>query len=308
MDIIYNIIKNINNTHTYICYYNKSYNTIICHKTLTNIIVLNIKLSTIYLYNICNFDIDNDIIYILKYDICTLNIGYNIVSNNASGSEKKMVEFCQNTYNGGWNDTISKCTSNAIDFIKKYDIIGLQEVNPLYTLEIIKQLDTHEVYIMNELMIIVKQNMFGQGNIINEITKIGPKGLERGMMAVYFKNPALLLINLHAPHIHNIDKELIYRLEQLDNVLDNNIILKRIIIMGDFNDGQKLLLNTEINFRGIISKQKIKSKTCCFDVDYILNGDYIFDNALYSYELNTYEKLRYKIPLSDHDPAMLKDI
>lgn len=284
-------------------------NKIIIDKSLTPLITINLDLLTPYIYNIINKDPYYDIIYILKYKICTLNMGYNIISNISQGSEKEMVDFCKNIYNGGWNDdkNISLCTSNAIDFISNFHIIALQEVNPKYHSTIISNLKDHNVYLINELAIVVKNGLFGNGTIINNISTIGPPGNERGLLIVYFPGPCLLIINLHAPHIDNIDKILLDKLIDIDNILDNDIILKRIIILGDFNDGNKLLQNSTISFRGFKLIQKIITKTCCFDVDYQVYGDYIFDSSNYSYQTDSYEVKRYTIPLSDHDPAFIID-
>src|SRR5207253_2517544 len=84
--------------------------------------------------------------------------------------------------------------------------------------------------------------------------------------------------NLHAPH--NIDLKSMIELTCQDiNLM--KYVPDRVIIVGDFNDGNGQLLKKSINAFGKeirIPQGNIVPKTCCTDAGYKFVGDYILDS------------------------------
>ena len=251
-------------------------------------------------------------------NIISFNLGYNIMSNKAIRSERKQVLNCQRKYNGGWYDdekTISTCSHNAAELISKFDIFGLQEINPINqeTFErTVQQLNMNANYdfIGHEIIIGYNKKIFGLCLLIyNDKIPMNKEAKDRRhIQMIWFGKFQLLFINTHAPHHIDLKTELkhIFR-----NVEKNNpdIIPKRIIMTGDFNDADNQLINVELSFYGLMLRIPSKNivRTCCTDVDYVYAGDYIFDshieNTIY-YGLPK-EYVRNEIIMSDHDPIVL---
>lgn len=255
-------------------------------------------------------------------NICTIisyNLGYNIVLNQIRGSEYKMVERCQQEYNGGWKiqKKLSQCSANAFDFLanSKADIIGLQEINMElwpYLKQYYNNLTNNKFEYFIGINTILGSNMdiMGKGiQVISEHFYIGEKD-KRGMIAIFYPKYGYLIINIHMPHNMEIIDSINERINKyIESKIDGQLV-KRIIIMGDFNDGKQ-----EINSNTFISgfNKKIRLPkfplplTCCNDVNYIFSGDYILDSNL---DLNIYFGIpplyeRHNPLISDHDPVIL---
>ena len=260
-------------------------------------------------------------------NIICFNLGYNVILNQVYGSEKSLVSKCQKEYNvkgrEGWNkkNILSQCSANAMKFLEdnNADLFGLQEVPPNKWVNLQNYFDN----IINKKFeyfigygIIIGSNLEKLGNGI-QITPtnfyIGTSD-KRGMMAVFYPNRGWIVINAHLPH--NIDIVKLMN-ERIKNYIEPYLIqigygskdVKRVIIMGDFNDFQGNMNNKYITAFG--KKVQLPNfdipLTCCDDTNYKFPGDYILDT-----DLNTDiyfgippSYVRYKPLMSDHDPVML---
>lgn len=241
--------------------------------------------------------------------ILTLNLGYNVMSNQPVGSEAILVKACQTAYKGGWKDTskqISACTYNAAQLISKYTLFGLQEVHATYAPQLIRtiqQLNPNAKFRFipgSRLLVGFDENVTGEGIAL---TPIEHKLVDRGLQAVWFPKLGLLFINLHAPHGIDLISEIKKSVAQI------KINPKKVIMVGDFNDYTGFLRNKSIDLFGFqLRIPKYSPPTCCADSGYAYPGDYIFtshyNNEYYGYP----EGYTRGSPLiSDHDPIVLED-
>lgn len=256
-------------------------------------------------------------------NIACLNLGHSIMSNLISGSEAIAVQKCQISYpkNEGWYDSnkqISMCTFNAVEFLSDYDLFGVQEINNKYKKAFIDTLKSLRKYKNFEFLsncyhdntsIIAgyDKNILGQGIQLTNNLKLSSKDDDRAIQFVWFNKHSLLFINLHAPHDINLKKEI----ESVCNKFKLLVKPSKIIMVGDFNDGEGQILNECINIFGMELRIPLNNEipnTCCADANYDYVGDYIlttdYDN----------ENLYFGLPLnydretnlySDHDPVVL---
>lgn len=256
-------------------------------------------------------------------NIVCLNLGHSIMSNIISGSEAIAVKKCQIAYpkNKGWYDSnkeISMCTFNAVQFLSDYDLFGVQEVNNKYkkvfidTIKLSRPDRNFEFllsYYHDKTSIITgyDRNILGSGIQLTNNLKLSSENDDRTLQIIWFKKHSLLFINLHAPHNINLKQE-------IEKICNNLILLvkpSKIIMVGDFNDGEGKILNQSINIFDMELRIPLNNeipKTCCSDAnynyvgDYILTTDYGNENAYfglplgYNRETNLY---------SDHDPVVL---
>jgi hypothetical protein len=266
--------------------------------------------------------------------VASLNLGFNVMSNNVKGTEGVFVNLCQLKYPkyNGWlsnNKDISVATFNSALFLSDYDLFGLQEVNldfqkpfqdKIKDFGLLKGKNYKFISSMyfDKWLVTIGYDEIKMGKMI-PITpngfKIGEKQ-KRGMQAVYFPYHQLLFINLHAPHNINLIKELKEKCSNIMNrfieIFGNINIINRILMSGDFNDDQEVLLKTPITIfnkkLGIPGYVNYIPRTCCEDSGFIYFGDYILDSNY------TNDNIYFGLPLnynsdihlfSDHDPVVL---
>lgn len=252
--------------------------------------------------------------------IACLNVGYNVMANVVSGSESKFVEKCQDYYpkNNGWSNSekkMSMCSFNAAKFLSDYDLFGIQEVNSKYKekfLNVIKEtsMDKRFEFISSiyhgktYITTGYDRDKIGTGILISE-QKINSKTDSRVIQFIWFEKISLLFINLHAPHNINLK----YEIEAICKNVYLNVIPKKIIMVGDFNDSSGKLKSLNIFNKEIrIPRHSVVPKTCCIDTNYKYIGDYIltsdFNNKNLYFGLP--QKYNRKTNLfSDHDPVVL---
>lgn len=236
--------------------------------------------------------------------ILTFNLGTRVMSNQVQGTEAPLVQMCQNTYNGGWHDnTISQCTYNAAQLISQYDLFGLQEVNPQYEsglLRAIQAINSNYRFISGYNIITgYNYNITGEGiPLTNNTHKI----VDRGLQVIWFPKLRLLFINLHAPHHIDLIGEIHKSLASV--IIPQNV--RYIVMLGDFNDHQRVLLNTSLMLFNVVIALPNPLLTCCTDNNYTSSGDYILTNGTdityYGYPQGY---IRGQPLMSDHDPVAL---
>lgn len=206
--------------------------------------------------------------------VVSLNVGFNVMSNFAQGSEAAFVERCQQFHNDtyGWfyNDGInfiSSCANNSAMFLVNYNLFGLQEVNPYYQREFVERItnagrDAGKNFVFydnnypgrpadNTIITGYDRNVMGQGLLITPVNSIfGNRDAIGVFQATYFPKRNLLFINVHAPNNQNVN--LTYRLgiafdEIRRHLVDSwptiNSRNLRIILAGNFNDCDGVLIN-----------------------------------------------------------------
>lgn len=241
--------------------------------------------------------------------IVTFNIGENIQKNKILGSESAFVSKCQANYPkySGWSEyVLSQCTSNAAIWLAKQkpDLIGLQEVVQTYLYEMLDVINndtekTYESIGSGPVRFIYNVETLGTGYLLSppKLYMIEPK---RELIVVWFSKVQILAINLHAPHQVNLKEEILNTLNKVQIYVNP----KRIIIVGDFNDGYYESL-TQINFKGKILRQHGNPpKSCCADSNYSTIGDYIFDSEYMKGGFYGIPKDAYDILMSDHYPVV----
>ena len=244
----------------------------------------------------------------LKLRILTFNIATHVQLNQVKGSESPMVSLCQIKYSStqglSSDGKLSQCTLNATEFIisQKCDLIGLQEcVEPSFTrmlTTICQSNPSHSCIGYNSVQLIYNKDKFGEGIMLNEpgLHILEPSRL---MIIIWFPLVKLLVVNLHAPHDFDSQKEITNTFNM--GIYDKyNIKPDRIIMMGDFNDSYRESL-TEITLQNKLLKQHptVTNKpiqTCCTDSNYSWIGDYIFDSD--------YMKDGYYGSIDDHNVLM----
>ena len=259
-----------------------------------------------------------------KLSIMTFNLAYNVQANTLTGSEKSLVKKCQQRYPiyGGYSEAfstnkpiLSQCTINAILYMVKHrsDLIGLQEVHNYYFKKIMEAFNTNskEKYESiggnGSVQFLYNSNILGKGILLSDPDLyIIDKG--RDMIVVWFPTIKLLAINLHAPHKIDLNKEItkIFNTVIISDEIKKTI--NRIIVTGDFNDTYYDPLK-ELTFLGKKLKQHGDAVlSCCYDSNYQLKGDYIFDSdynnpGFYGISADTY-----KILMSDHYPVIYTEL
>jgi len=174
-----------------------------------------------------------------KLKIVSLNMGYNVMSNKAIGSEKPMVQLCQKTYNAnsnykGWTDNnkkIPSCTSNSAHFLSTYkhdelngsevmgfDLLGLQEVNEQYGSALEKQIHTEGLksgrnymfetgYYFGDFGVTIcyDKNVLGEGIRVTPHNYLFGEGAERGkaVKSLTGKEDMRGLVAVYFPHFNN---------------------------------------------------------------------------------------------------------
>lgn len=300
----------------------------------SNLIDVELLLHGIYLNlgrgNVLNIIADllelkgyNFFLRIEKYNTACLNMGYHVMDNLIAGSESIFVEKCHIIYNetNGWqNKSISNCTFNAAEFLSKYDLFGIQEVNK-----------RHEIGLFNTILSFnsnfkflssnyhddasiatgYDEQVMGPGIQITNNMKLSSGNDDRAIQAVWFEKFRLLFINLHAPHKIDLKTKIERACYDINLLLKHKYVPDRVIICGDFNDGRGQLFIKSIN--AFNKEIKIPSrntipKTCCADNGYEFSGDYILDSK--EHEDNVYFGMpkgydRMKNLYSDHDPVVL---
>jgi endonuclease/exonuclease/phosphatase family metal-dependent hydrolase len=180
---------------------------------------------------------------------------------------------------------------------KTYDFIFLQEV--ANKKKLLKDLDSNYNIITHKSG---PENIVSLINKKYKITKIlgGQFISGRPFLVILLTNNLLTnnlcLINVHLPHITNLDNEL----KKISNyLLNNNINLTnyRIIFGGDFN----IVINKNIKFMNKKLYTSTKYNTCCgstlkYKFDYILDSD----NKILETKLFYPQKNKIMLPSSDH--------
>lgn len=255
-----------------------------------------------------------------------MNLGYNVISNNISGSEAALVQQCYDVYGPCLHPCgLSYCTKNALDIILNCcvdspEVIGLQEINIAFkdTIKSYLQTRANDTYDFYEsrygtacIMLAVKSTLFGPGYPLTlEDEPFAEPPDPRTLQAIWFPIKDILLINLHAPHNIDIRLTLERKMDLIMNTITPNIYPERIIITGDFNDGQGTIGNAPLYMfnQYVTIPSTVHVTTCCDDVNYIYPGDYIMDSVLYNDTYYGYPPgyIRKQPLMSDHDPIMYR--
>jgi hypothetical protein len=255
--------------------------------------------------------------------LATFNLGYNVQADRIAGTEAQQVQLCQKRYlPGSTTETgLSKCTENASDFLARYDLFGLQEVNR-YTQHLLenairrwkKRMKFHSTYYFDQSWGVVvgfDETVTGPGHVIyaGHIPQNIYSPDRRGIIAVYFPKLFLVFINLHAPHNLNLEKEVQRILDEIEKFAPSNLAVYHAIMVGDFNDDSGRLINQKFSVFGqtLSLPHKEWVRSCCRDSQYKYPGDYIFtsnnDWKHYGFP-EDYDRDREL--MSDHDPVILK--
>jgi hypothetical protein len=257
-----------------------------------------------------------------KLKIACLNLGYQVMANNLSGSERPMVEKCQLSYPKytGWTDsghTIAVCTMNSAKFLSQYDLFAVQEVNSKYRDTFLQNItNPHRDFAFlasNSILTGYDRKVMGDGQQLTHNMMIESKTDKRPIQAIWFNKLRLLFINLHAPHHIDLKAVIEHACKSINNtLLHDNLKPNRVMIAGDFNDDTGQLITRSINAFGKIIRIPQGStapKTCCADSGYKFPGDYILDSqsdghAYFGLPPGYNRKVTL---LSDHDPVVLLD-
>lgn len=254
--------------------------------------------------------------------LVTLNMGFNVMANQVSGSEAIQVQLCQQSYKDGGFE----CTRNAIRFLSTYHIFGLQEVNSHYNAAFQAALRAQNTsakytfmetrYMTNAYLVIgFDEEVTGPGIKITEgllpISK-SPNNDYRPIQVVHFPSLNLLVVNVHVPHRINLKTEIEgFFSRSLSKVQSLDPMNMKILVMGDFNDDRGALLQTGLD---ILSKKIVVSGSamilsCCADTTYRYPGDYIMINSNLQSDVVRYGHpegyVRNQPLMSDHDPIEL---
>ena len=165
--------------------------------------------------------------------VMTFNLGLNVMLNKVQGSEAKRVQQCQAKYHGGWSDKwdLPRCTKNAADLLRRYDIFGLQEVNPINAQALFNEINMNQDYkfITHDTNVIgYNIKIFGDHelNSLTETPKfqslaipIGRKD-KRLVQVAFFETLGMLVINVHAPHDIDLRSEISTALEVIPTKLN----------------------------------------------------------------------------------------
>ena len=258
-----------------------------------------------------------------KMRIASLNLGYNVMANKVEGSEALFVEICQTKYGGGWNDKyhISECSKKAAEFISSYDLFGLQEMNKSCQREFENYLSSFRNYIFETSYYLKNSGVtigydpkkMGKGVVFTPKRFVfGHPTIGRGMIGIWFPNKKLVFINLHAPHDINIKKEIEKAGKEIERYFSERIgsskKIDRILMVGDFNDGESALLMKNISILGknISLPQTFIPQTCCVSDGYKYFGDYILDSSVKDVYFGIPPGYnRYMDAFSDHDPVVM---
>lgn len=258
-------------------------------------------------------------------NVLSFNLGYQVMNNTISGSEAALVKQCQIKYDGGWSNIgLSKCTQNAADLIKDYNLFGLQEVHYTYVKlleDYLRKQNTNFKFVNSRTGLVVGYDSSIYGNAIlitpDDYVFGENKNDLRGMMAVYFPSNKTLIINLHAPHYIDLVEQLNMNFEYIGQLFYKRYPYDdpRILVTGDFNDYNGSLiepsLKGKLKMLGKSLKLHVKGKSdtpksCCMDSNYKFVGDYIFDSdqnlSYFGFPLGY---LRHEPFMSDHDPVVL---
>lgn len=212
--------------------------------------------------------------------VVSLNVGYNVMSNIAEGSEAPFVRRCQTFYPrppwgrpdlAGWaryeeGNPITNCALNSAEFLVNFNLFGLQEVNPNFQREfseVIRETGRNndkdfEFYdnnysgrpATNTIVMGYDRNVMGQGLVITPQNYGFGHPNNRGVLhAVYFPLRNVLFVNLRAPP--GIDDLKIHLDRAFEDVRQNLLASwpavtfrnLRVIVVGDFNDCAGTLLN-----------------------------------------------------------------
>jgi hypothetical protein len=254
--------------------------------------------------------------------IVTLNMAFNVMANQVSGSEAIQVQLCQQAYpDGGF-----QCTRNAIRFLSTYHIFGLQEVNGHHKSEFQASLRAQNPsakytfletrYRTNAFLIIgFDENVTGPGIKIAEgllpLSK-SPNNDYRPLQTVHFPALNLLVINLHAPHRIELKKEIEGFLSgSFSKFQSLDLQQLKIMVMGDFNDDRGALLQTGLDILGkkILVSGSAMILSCCADSSYQFPGDYVMIDSNLQKGVVRYGHpegyIRNQPLMSDHDPIEL---
>ena len=254
------------------------------------------------------------------------------MKNELQGSEKTFVKKCQDKYlsfSVTPANKLSDCTQNAADFLIKsrFSIFGLQEVNKTYLNTLTSYIQKHtnsnyqfiigpEYFAPNTNLIVTGYNeaITGKGiSLSSNLYLNNAKGIpERPMQIIWFAKIGVIFINLHAPHNIDLHKAIQYNIDLVHESTQVEGIdsVRRVIMVGDFNDDHITLTNKSFSaFGKVMKKENVDLKSCCDDTDYAYEGDYIFDSE-YSHSYYGFPK-DYDSDnpplMSDHHPVVLLD-
>jgi len=230
--------------------------------------------------------------------VMSLNLGLNIQLNNRSGSEQPMVERCQNAF--GNSIECTRLTAKTFLY-HQADIICLQEAYFDGVNIIVKDLNQmchssqQYTFVIDRNAAIIYRKKLNAIPVINTHRPYNENGI-RDFVAIMIND--IIFLSLWLGHFDTKTKYKNVFQECTDRLVHASP--KRIVIGMDSNDHNNTLFK-------MVTKQKSLAKicnlrlylpahkplkTCCEDVNYNFNGDYIMDSncshdSNYTYEIST---------------------
>jgi endonuclease/exonuclease/phosphatase family metal-dependent hydrolase len=268
----------------------------------------------------------------------TYNISWATQINKVAGSEDDFVMACQQAYSKGGLQCITNALKNLSRLPYKFDIIALQEVNSDIEERFMKIYPNLTKFVKSKLGLETSSIIWNE-NKLGILYKsfpldLGSKEDNRSCTCIVLLKDDIynILITLHAPNPFNNNLVKKSKLAELIKTKLKKYILKpttRIIILGDFNDFQATITDTNKLIFNLDNKNKLvltsgfsrdyhlqKLKSCCWHNNhkaswghFINNGDLIIANKnckihkLFipkSFDYIKHNKLLY----SDHKPVV----
>lgn len=252
------------------------------------------------------------------------------MANKLVGTEKPLVQLCQEKYYGGWVDKSQKlasCTLNAAKFLSDYTIFGLQEIHGNYRMALQEAIQASTStadfgfltakYFGNWFVVIgYDRKITGpaidlyQGLLIAHDATGKSNPDQRAIQVVYFPKIKLIVVNLHVAHRIDLKGVIEKTLSQVKLPPDVDRTKVKIVMMGDFNDEAGTLLKSSITIFGqrLTIPDGKRVLACCTDSNYRFPGDYIMlsDNLLPVSDYGFPSGYKRHQPLmSDHDPVVV---
>lgn len=246
--------------------------------------------------------------------LLTFNVGKNIIADILEGTERPTCIRCRQKYGTTPSGQISECGKNSSVFCSAYDIITVQELSPYYRRQFVSQMRKnapHKQFTcipsQNSGTVLYDQDITGPGELLLDIST----NRFRLVQAIHFPNLQLVVVNVWGEHGMCQYKDL-YKIDWATLIGTRKIT--RFVLMGDTNDENQSWHNRQITLGDTdIHHVILTEKTCCEDVEFAYNSDYILvDNETRRHIVSSGipQKLKDKhwkqLYMSDHYPVELQ--
>jgi endonuclease/exonuclease/phosphatase family metal-dependent hydrolase len=219
------------------------------------------------------------------FETVSFNLGYRIMLDDTKkkSTEKKTILQCQKRFGPGPKGELPVCTQNALKLAAFHgrDLICFQEVSRMSRLwKELLRLHSGDLKRVTSDELIIAYNSDTLGTAVTVLTPSDGYDLDgRNLLAVYFKDVGLVVVNLHAPHGYADAKAFQNAITMAcTSVWSSSGIgdVDHVIVCGDFNDEYKTKLTSFNAFGHKMVLPNAPPLTCCDDVDFVYEGDYIF--------------------------------